>query len=105
MDMNSVKTDLDSDMEQNYSLNSNNDPKNMQELTVYVRNKIFHLCFFSCELCKFSDLCLINCFLGFPSFYVAIFLFQDNGGVFRWNHLVFFGSLHLFGLRPFYSWN
>jgi hypothetical protein len=34
MDSNSVNDQ--SDMEQNYSLNSNNDPKNMQELTVYV---------------------------------------------------------------------
>lgn len=30
---------VDSDVEQSYSLNSNVDPKNMQELTLYVSNK------------------------------------------------------------------
>ncbi|XP_052894436.1 heat shock factor-binding protein 1 isoform X2 [Anopheles moucheti] len=30
-----AKSEIDSDAEQNYSLNSNVDPKNMQELTIY----------------------------------------------------------------------
>lgn len=34
--MTDLKNDLDGDLEQNYSMNSNADPKNMQELTVYV---------------------------------------------------------------------
>lgn len=34
--MSDLKSEVDSDMEQNYSLNSNADPKNMQELTLYV---------------------------------------------------------------------
>lgn len=33
-----LKPDIDSDAEQNYSLGSNVDPKNMQELTIYVQN-------------------------------------------------------------------
>lgn len=33
-----LKSDIDSDAEQNYSLTSNVDPKNMQELTIYVSN-------------------------------------------------------------------
>ncbi|XP_050100136.1 heat shock factor-binding protein 1 [Anopheles aquasalis] len=33
-----AKSEIDSDAEQNYSLNSTVDPKNMQELTVYVQN-------------------------------------------------------------------
>lgn len=35
-----MKADIDSDAEQNYSLGSNVDPKNMQELTIYVRDSI-----------------------------------------------------------------
>lgn len=35
--MSDVKSEIDSDIEQNYSLNSNADPKNMQELSIYVR--------------------------------------------------------------------
>ena len=31
-----MKAEIDSDAEQNYSLGSNVDPKNMQELTIYV---------------------------------------------------------------------
>lgn len=34
--MSDLKSEIDSDMEQNYSMNSNVDPKNMQELTIYV---------------------------------------------------------------------
>lgn len=34
--MSELKPDLESDLEQNYSMNSNVDPKNMQELTIYV---------------------------------------------------------------------
>lgn len=34
--MSDLKSELDSDNEQHYSLNSNADPKNMQELTIYV---------------------------------------------------------------------
>lgn len=34
--MSDNKSEIDSDAEQNYSLNSNVDPKNMQELTIYV---------------------------------------------------------------------
>lgn len=34
--MTDLKNDLDSDLDQNYSLNSNADPKNVQELTIYV---------------------------------------------------------------------
>jgi heat shock factor-binding protein 1 len=34
--MSEVKSEVDSDAEQNYSMNSNADPKNMQELTIYV---------------------------------------------------------------------
>uniref|UniRef100_A0A0K8TND2 Heat shock factor-binding protein 1 n=1 Tax=Tabanus bromius TaxID=304241 RepID=A0A0K8TND2_TABBR len=32
------KLAMESDMEQNYSLNSNAEPKNMEELTLYVQN-------------------------------------------------------------------
>ncbi|ALC38500.1 CG5446 [Drosophila busckii] len=35
--MTDLRNEMDSDLE-NYSLNSNADPKNMQELTVYVQN-------------------------------------------------------------------
>lgn len=39
--MSDLKSEFDSDNEQNhYSLNSNIDPKNMQELTVYVSKNI-----------------------------------------------------------------
>lgn len=31
-----MRNEMDSDLDQNYSLNSNADPKNMQELTIYV---------------------------------------------------------------------
>jgi len=34
--MTDLRNEMDSDLDQNYSLNSNADPKNMQELTVYV---------------------------------------------------------------------
>lgn len=34
--MTDMKNEMDSDLDQNYSLNSNADPKNMQELTIYV---------------------------------------------------------------------
>lgn len=34
--MTELKSEIDSDVEQNYSLTSNADPKNMQELTIYV---------------------------------------------------------------------
>lgn len=34
--MSDLKSEIDSDAEQHYSLNSNVDPKNMQELTIYV---------------------------------------------------------------------
>lgn len=34
--MSDLKSEIDSDVEQHYSLNSNVDPKNMQELTIYV---------------------------------------------------------------------
>lgn len=34
-----LKNDVDSDLDQNYSLSSNVDPKNMQELTIYVSNR------------------------------------------------------------------
>lgn len=37
--MTDLKADIDSDLDQNYSLNSNADPKNMQELTVYVSSE------------------------------------------------------------------
>uniref|UniRef100_A0A1A9WZN5 Heat shock factor-binding protein 1 n=1 Tax=Glossina brevipalpis TaxID=37001 RepID=A0A1A9WZN5_9MUSC len=36
--MTDMKNEIDSDLDQNYSLNSNADPKNMQELTIYVQN-------------------------------------------------------------------
>lgn len=36
--MSDVKSEIDSDIEQNYSLNSTADPKNMQELSIYVSN-------------------------------------------------------------------
>ena len=39
--MTDLKSEIDSDLEQNYSLNSNADPKNMQELTIYV--SIYHI--------------------------------------------------------------
>ncbi|XP_063707278.1 heat shock factor-binding protein 1 [Culicoides brevitarsis] len=35
--MSDVKSEIDSDIEQNYSLNSTADPKNMQELSIYVQ--------------------------------------------------------------------
>lgn len=35
--MSDIKSEIDSDIEQNYSLNSTADPKNMQELSIYVR--------------------------------------------------------------------
>lgn len=38
-----IKNDIDSDLDQNYSLSSNADPKNMQELTIYVSNKETYL--------------------------------------------------------------
>lgn len=34
--MTDMRNEMDSDLDQNYSLNSNVDPKNMQELTIYV---------------------------------------------------------------------
>lgn len=34
--MTDMRNEMDSDLDQNYSLNSNADPKNMQELTIYV---------------------------------------------------------------------
>lgn len=34
--MSDNKSEIDSDVEQNYSLNANADPKNVQELTIYV---------------------------------------------------------------------
>lgn len=34
--MSDIKSEIDSDIEQNYSINSNADPKNMHELTIYV---------------------------------------------------------------------
>lgn len=34
--MTDLKTEIDSDLDPNYSINSNADPKNMQELTIYV---------------------------------------------------------------------
>lgn len=37
--MTDLNADIDSDLDQNYSLNSNADPKNMQELTVYVSSE------------------------------------------------------------------
>lgn len=40
--MSDNKSEIDSDVEQHYSLNSNVDPKNMQELTIYV--SWFFLC-------------------------------------------------------------
>lgn len=43
--MSDLKSEIDSDMEQNYSMNSNVDPKNMQELTIYVSfNSFFVVC-------------------------------------------------------------
>lgn len=36
--MTDLRNEMDSDLDQNYSLNSNADPKNMQELTIYVSN-------------------------------------------------------------------
>uniref|UniRef100_U5EGE9 Heat shock factor-binding protein 1 n=1 Tax=Corethrella appendiculata TaxID=1370023 RepID=U5EGE9_9DIPT len=36
--MSELKSEIDSDIEQNYSINSTTDPKNMQELTIYVQN-------------------------------------------------------------------
>lgn len=36
--MTDMRNEMDSDLDQNYSLNSNADPKNMQELTIYVQN-------------------------------------------------------------------
>ncbi|EDW29047.1 GL19504 [Drosophila persimilis] len=38
--MTELRNEMDSDLDQNYSLNSNAamDPKNMQELTIYVQN-------------------------------------------------------------------
>lgn len=36
--MTDLRNEIDSDLDQNYSLNSNADPKNMQELTIYVSN-------------------------------------------------------------------
>ncbi|XP_055680858.1 heat shock factor-binding protein 1 [Lutzomyia longipalpis] len=36
--MSDIKSEIDSDIEQNYSINSNADPKNMHELTIYVQN-------------------------------------------------------------------
>ncbi|XP_058450564.1 heat shock factor-binding protein 1 [Malaya genurostris] len=33
-----LKSEIDSDADLNYSLGSNVDPKNMQELTIYVQN-------------------------------------------------------------------
>lgn len=36
--MTDLRNEMDSDLDQNYSLNSNADPKNMQELTIYVQN-------------------------------------------------------------------
>lgn len=34
--MSDFKSEIDSDVEQNYSINANSDPKNVQELTIYV---------------------------------------------------------------------
>lgn len=34
--MSDIKSEIDSDIEQNFSINSNVDPKNMQELSIYV---------------------------------------------------------------------
>ena len=39
--MTEIKNEMDSDLDQNYSLNSNADPKNMQELTIYVSSQPF----------------------------------------------------------------
>jgi len=36
--MSDFKSEIDSDAEQNYSINANADPKNVQELTIYVQN-------------------------------------------------------------------
>uniref|UniRef100_A0A1B0GGM3 Heat shock factor-binding protein 1 n=1 Tax=Glossina pallidipes TaxID=7398 RepID=A0A1B0GGM3_GLOPL len=38
--MTDIKNEMDSDLDQNYSLNSNADPKNMQELTIYIITRI-----------------------------------------------------------------
>lgn len=40
--MTDMRNEMDSDLDQNYSLNSNVDPKNMQELTIYV--SFFYFC-------------------------------------------------------------
>lgn len=34
--MSDIKSEIDSDIDQNYSINTNADPKNVQELTIYV---------------------------------------------------------------------
>lgn len=39
--MTDMRNEMDSDLDQNYSLNSNVDPKNMQELTIYVSFSLF----------------------------------------------------------------
>ena len=39
-----IKSEIDSDAEQNYSLQSNVDPKNMQELTIYVSLFYINIC-------------------------------------------------------------
>ena len=45
-----AKSEIDSDAEQNYSLNSNVDPKNMQELTIYVSSGRVVECAFAKQL-------------------------------------------------------
>lgn len=45
--MSDLKSEIGSDIDQNYSLNNTADPKNVQELTIYVSNSTrweFHIC-------------------------------------------------------------
>lgn len=42
--MSDFKSEIDSDAEPNYSINANADPKNVQELTIYVSIKDFGRC-------------------------------------------------------------
>lgn len=39
--MSDIKSEVDSDIDQNFSMNSNVDPKNMQELSIYVSIEFF----------------------------------------------------------------
>lgn len=39
--MSDLKSEIGSDIEQNYSLNTTADPKNVQELTIYVSHYIY----------------------------------------------------------------